>query len=272
MMNVKRIKGEVKQMIESPPPGLSIRSSENDLCYVDCTMQAPGPGSPYQGGRFELIYRWTHHRGHHYPFSPPEVRFRTKIYHPNIDSHGNISLSFLTYSWSVVYTIYTTLLSIQSILDDPLLDTPLVPEIARIYRTDRAQYNKNAKAWTMRYATGVSLSASLSLPVEQTGFQSISYVRDIHPWLCSLEAVDLRLAVQREGLLTLDQVHRLEDVRSTHSKERHNRDVLCIVEPQGIDGFIKLYNGLSREFASIGEGLQMMKAVIPVDQHARLES
>ncbi|XP_065189327.1 uncharacterized protein LOC135819955 isoform X4 [Sycon ciliatum] len=149
MMNVKRIKGEVKQMIESPPPGLSIRSSENDLCYVDCTMQAPAC-SPYQGGRFELIYRWNHY----HPFIPPEVRFRTKIYHPNIDSHGNISLSFLTSEWSTLYTILMTLLSIQSILDDPLLDMPLVPEIARIYSTDRAKYNTCAKAWTMEYATG----------------------------------------------------------------------------------------------------------------------
>ncbi|CAF1135850.1 unnamed protein product, partial [Brachionus calyciflorus] len=34
----------------------------------------------------------------------------------------------------------------------PNPDDPLVPEIARIYKTDRNLYNKNAKEWTSKYA------------------------------------------------------------------------------------------------------------------------
>lgn len=43
--------------------------------------------------------------------------------------------------------------SICSLLTDPNPDDPLVPEIARIYKTDRAKYEATAKEWTQKYAT-----------------------------------------------------------------------------------------------------------------------
>ncbi|EGT50239.1 hypothetical protein CAEBREN_14434 [Caenorhabditis brenneri] len=44
------------------------------------------------------------------------------------------------------------LLSICSLLCDPNPDDPLVPEIARIYKTDRERYNQLAREWTQKYA------------------------------------------------------------------------------------------------------------------------
>jgi len=44
------------------------------------------------------------------------------------------------------------LLSICSLLCDPNPDDPLVPEIARIYKTDRERYNELAREWTRKYA------------------------------------------------------------------------------------------------------------------------
>uniref|UniRef100_A0A8V0Y6Z7 Ubiquitin conjugating enzyme E2 D2 n=1 Tax=Gallus gallus TaxID=9031 RepID=A0A8V0Y6Z7_CHICK len=44
------------------------------------------------------------------------------------------------------------LLSICSLLCDPNPDDPLVPEIARIYKTDREKYNRIAREWTQKYA------------------------------------------------------------------------------------------------------------------------
>ncbi len=41
-------------------------------------------------------------------------------------------------------------LSICSMLTDPNPDDPLVPEIAQLYKTDRQQYEKNAKEWTRK--------------------------------------------------------------------------------------------------------------------------
>uniref|UniRef100_A0A8C6LJ08 Ubiquitin conjugating enzyme E2 D2 n=1 Tax=Nothobranchius furzeri TaxID=105023 RepID=A0A8C6LJ08_NOTFU len=108
----------------------------------------PGCDSPYQGGVFFL----TIHFPTDYPFKPPKVAFTTRIYHPNINSNGSICLDILRSQWSPALTISKVLLSICSLLCDPNPDDPLVPEIARIYKTDSQKYNKLAQEWTTKYA------------------------------------------------------------------------------------------------------------------------
>jgi ubiquitin-conjugating enzyme E2 D/E len=54
----------------------------------------------------------------------------------------------------LIFTIISTLvlLSICSLLNDPNPDDPLVPEVARIYKTDKPKYLTTAKEWTKKYA------------------------------------------------------------------------------------------------------------------------
>lgn len=106
------------------------------------------PDSPYQGGVFFLNIRFSAD----YPFKPPKVQFTTKIYHPNINSAGGICLDVLKDQWSPALTVSKILLSICSLLTDANPDDPLVPEIAHIYKTDRARYNSIAAEWTRKHA------------------------------------------------------------------------------------------------------------------------
>lgn len=59
-----------------------------------------------------------------------------------------ILINFWFYAWHS----FAVLLSICSLLCDPNPDDPLVPEIARIYKTDRDRYNTLAREWTQKYA------------------------------------------------------------------------------------------------------------------------
>ncbi|GFZ12861.1 ubiquitin conjugating enzyme 8 [Actinidia rufa] len=120
-----------------------------DMFHWQATIMGP-PDSPFAGGVFLV----TIHFPPDYPFKPPKVSFKTKVYHPNINSNGSICLDILKEQWSPALTISKVLLSICSLLTDPNPDDPLVPEIAHMYKTDRTKYEMTARSWTQKYAMG----------------------------------------------------------------------------------------------------------------------
>merc|ERR1711872_167597 len=146
-MAQKRINKELQDLGRDPPAQCSAGPVGEDMFHWQATIMGPSE-SPFQGGVFFL----TIHFPTDYPFKPPKVAFTTKIYHPNINSNGNICLDILRSQWSPALTISKVLLSVCSLLCDPNPDDPLVPEIARIFKTDRDKYNQLAKEWTKKYA------------------------------------------------------------------------------------------------------------------------
>jgi len=147
-MSLKRIQKELRDLEKEPPSNCSAGPNGSDLYHWRATIMGP-PDSPYTGGLFWLdIYFPTD-----YPFKAPKVVFDTRIYHPNINSNGNICLDILGSEWSPALTVSKVLLSISSLLTDPNPEDPLVLDIAKIYKDNREKYNNTAKEWTLKYAT-----------------------------------------------------------------------------------------------------------------------
>ncbi|KAG9443258.1 hypothetical protein H6P81_014598 [Aristolochia fimbriata] len=149
VMASKRILKELKDLQKDPPTSCSAGPVAEDMFHWQATIMGP-PDSPYAGGVFLV----TIHFPPDYPFKPPKVAFRTKVFHPNINSNGSICLDILKEQWSPALTISKVLLSICSLLTDPNPDDPLVPEIAHMYKTDRTKYETTARSWTQKYAMG----------------------------------------------------------------------------------------------------------------------
>jgi ubiquitin-protein ligase len=119
---------ETERLVEEPAPGISAKPHPENLRYFDVVIAGP-QSSPYEGGIFKLELFLPAD----YPMVPPkvfnffppsemipdvalQVRFLTKIYHPNVDKLGRICLDILKDRWSPALQIRTVLLSVQALL------------------------------------------------------------------------------------------------------------------------------------------------------------
>src|SRR5271156_4786121 len=111
---INRIKKEITEMQKSPPENCSA-GPENDKNIMLWKASIIGPkASPFENGIFDLTIEFPAN----YPFHPPNIRFTTPVYHPNINKAGAICLDILKSEWSPALTIAKVLLSICSLLTD----------------------------------------------------------------------------------------------------------------------------------------------------------
>ncbi|XP_054574870.1 ubiquitin-conjugating enzyme E2 E1-like [Eptesicus fuscus] len=146
--SANRIQKELADITLDPPPNCSAVPNGDNIYERRSTILGP-PGSVYEAGVFFLDITFTPE----YPFKPPKVTFRTRIYHCNINSQGVICLDILKDNWSPALTISKVLLSICSLLTDCNPANPLVGSIATQYMTNRAEHDRMDRQWTKRYAT-----------------------------------------------------------------------------------------------------------------------
>jgi ubiquitin-conjugating enzyme E2 D/E len=146
-MSLKRLQKEVTEMQKDTPTNCSAGPNNSDLFNWEATIIGPTE-TPYEGGIFKLKILFPAD----YPFKPPKITFETRIYHPNINANGGICLDILKDQWSPALNITKVLLSICSLLDEPNPDDPLMPEIAQLFKSNRAEFNRIAREHTIQYA------------------------------------------------------------------------------------------------------------------------
>ena len=155
-----RVKKELERLKKDPPHGVSCWPKEG---RIDC-LEAKLVGAKetaYEGGVFKLEIRLPDR----YPFEPPQVKFITKIYHPNIDSAGRICLDVLKSppqgQWKPSQNISTILTSIQLLLSEPNPDDGLMADISQEYKQNKPAFLKKAKEWVDLYAKADQTNSKL---------------------------------------------------------------------------------------------------------------
>jgi len=84
---------------------------------------------------------------------PPKISFTTRIWHPNISSvTGTICLDTLSTEWTPSLSVFTTLLSIRSLLASAEPNDPQDAMVAKQYLNNFREYVATAKYWTNEFA------------------------------------------------------------------------------------------------------------------------
>ncbi|CAD0082057.1 unnamed protein product [Aureobasidium vineae] len=155
---IKRLQGELMTLMTSPTPGVSAFPHNGDLTVWDGTIVGPAD-TPYSGLTLKLRFNFPAR----YPYVPPEVRFTTPIYHPNVDMKGRICLDILKDKWSAVLNVGSVLLSLQSLLGEPnkyvyftfktrtpadssYSSSPLNGQAAELWDTNMEEFKRNVLA------------------------------------------------------------------------------------------------------------------------------
>lgn len=152
MSRVRRLAKELEECRQDTHSGISLQvNDENDLTHLTGIFQGP-PGTPYEGGNFQVDINIPNE----YPFKPPQMKFITKIYHPNISSvTGAICLDTLKDAWTPILTLKSSLISLQSLLQSPEPNDPQDAEVAKHYLNDKKGFTDTATYWTKIYASDV---------------------------------------------------------------------------------------------------------------------
>ena len=127
-------------METDPPEGIMAAPREDNIMRWDACIEG-ADGTPWEDGTYKLSLEFTEE----YPDKAPDVKFTTKMFHPNIYSDGSICLDILQNSWTPIYDITSILTSIQSLLCDPNPNSPANPEAARLFQKDREEYERRVR-------------------------------------------------------------------------------------------------------------------------------
>ena len=163
------------------------------FCYFVAVVQVvvvvfvDGGGVAVGGGGVVVVLIISRHGSYgRYPFEPPQMRFLTKIWHPNISSQtGAICLDILKDAWSPALTIKTALLSIQALLSAAEPTDPQDAEVAKMYLHDQKQFLNTARFWTESYAKQKDTGdhAALSRLIDM-GFPSVWTIQLLSSLCC----------------------------------------------------------------------------------------
>ena len=130
---------------------------DEDLFHWSVIFEGP-QDTLYEGGFFKALLKFPED----YPNNPPDMKFVTEMWHPNIYPDGKVWISILhppgidEYNeqesaderWRPILGVESILLSVISMLNDPNLDSPANIDVAKNFREDIESYNKKVKKFT----------------------------------------------------------------------------------------------------------------------------
>jgi len=140
---VRALAMEYKSLQEEPVEGFRVKLMNDDNLFEWMVAIFGPPDTLYQGGYFKAHMKFPHD----YPYSPPSIRFLTKVWHPNVYENGDLCISILhppvddpqsgelpCERWNPTQNVRTILLSVISLLNEPNTYSPANVDASVMYR------------------------------------------------------------------------------------------------------------------------------------------
>ncbi|KAJ2746258.1 Ubiquitin-conjugating enzyme 13 [Coemansia sp. BCRC 34490] len=141
-----KLQTELKDLAKNVNSSFSLEKIVDDDWHV--TVFGP-PDSYYENGLFRAEINFPPD----YPNMPPEFRFLSEIWHPNIYSDGKVCISILHTAgsdpteyekpeecWRPVLTAEAVLMSVISLLGSPNFESPANIDAANMHKNNNKQY------------------------------------------------------------------------------------------------------------------------------------
>jgi ubiquitin-conjugating enzyme (huntingtin interacting protein 2) len=148
MNPIQRVKKEIEDIKKDSASGVSVEQDPGNPNHLTGLIRGPDD-TPYAKGMFTVDIMIPAD----YPFSPPKMKFTTKLWHPNVSSvTGAICLDILKDQWSPALTTKTALLSLQALMCAAEPNDPQDNEVATMYKSTPDRFKAVAAFWTECYA------------------------------------------------------------------------------------------------------------------------
>ncbi|XP_028668043.1 ubiquitin-conjugating enzyme E2 L3-like [Erpetoichthys calabaricus] len=103
---------------------------------------------PYDKGAFKIEINFPAE----YPFKPPKITFKTKIYHPNIDEKGQVCLPIISAeNWKPATKTDQVIQSLITLVNEPEPEHPLRADLAEEFSKDHKKFIRNAEEHTRKF-------------------------------------------------------------------------------------------------------------------------
>lgn len=153
------VKRQLIDLTRNPPEGVSVGPKDDNLFVWEVLIVGPA-GTILEEGMFKAELKFPED----FPNSPPEMRFITPMWHPNIYPDGKVCISILhapgvdrfnqqesaDERWRPILGVEQVLVSVIAMLNEPNPDSPANIDAAKQFREDPKGYRRKVRDFVAR--------------------------------------------------------------------------------------------------------------------------